>query len=75
MPTYDYRCQACGHTFEAFQSMADAPLTDCPECQGRVQRLFGTGGGFLFKGSGYYVTDNRKGNSEKSPAPAASSAS
>ena len=57
MPTYEYECQKCGHRFEEFQSMKDAPLTKCPECKGKVKRLIGAGAGFLFKGSGFYITD------------------
>lgn len=60
MPTYDYRCNACGHTFEEFQSMSEAELRKCPECgKLKLERLIGGGAGFLFKGSGYYVTDYR----------------
>jgi putative FmdB family regulatory protein len=50
MPTYDYRCKSCGYEFEAFQAMSDAPLKECPECQGTVQRLIGGGAGLIFKG-------------------------
>jgi len=61
MPTYDYLCQKCGHRFEAFQSMKDPRLTDCPveNCDGAVKRLLGTGAGIIFKGSGFYQTDYR----------------
>ena len=59
MPTYDYECSKCGHRFEEFQSMKDKPLTKCPKCGGKVKRLIGTGAGFLFKGSGFYITDYR----------------
>lgn len=77
MPTYEYECQRCGFTFERFQSMTAEPLKRCPECRGKVKRLFGTGAGILFKGSGFYETDYRsksyaeaaKKDSEK-PAPA-----
>jgi len=60
MPTYDYSCQACGHDFEAFQSMTAAPLRKCPVC-GKLQlkRLIGMGAGVIFKGSGFYETDYR----------------
>ena len=60
MPTYDYVCQTCAHEMEAFQPMAAAPLTLCPQCQGSLKRKFGAGGGIIFKGTGYYVTDNKK---------------
>jgi len=60
MPTYEYECQKCGHAFEVFQSIKDAPKKTCPECRGRVKRLLGTGAGLLFKGSGFYITDYRK---------------
>lgn len=64
MPHYDYRCEACGHQFEAFQSMKDAPLRSCPECRKpRLVRLIGAGAGLLFKGSGFYSTDYRSGGS------------
>ncbi|MEO5715128.1 MAG: FmdB family zinc ribbon protein [Luteolibacter sp.] len=61
MPNYDYECQKCGKRFEVFQGMNDAKLTDCPQegCDGTVKRLLGTGGGILFKGSGFYQTDYR----------------
>ena len=60
MPTYDYRCNACGHEFEEFQMMSEAELKKCPECKkNKLERLIGMGAGFLFKGSGYYQTDYR----------------
>lgn len=61
MPTYDYQCEKCGHRFEAFQSMKDAKLENCPqqECDGKVKRLLGTGAGLIFKGGGFYQTDYR----------------
>ena len=61
MPTYDYKCEKCGHQFEAFQSMKDDRLEDCPrdDCDGGVKRLLGTGAGIIFKGSGFYETDYR----------------
>ena len=83
MPNYDYECQKCGKRFEVFQSMNDAKLTDCPEesCDGTVKRLLGTGGGIIFKGSGFYQTDYRSSSYQagakaesgagKSEAPAA----
>ena len=61
MPNYDYECQQCGQRFEVFQSMNDPKLTLCPDenCAGSVKRLLGTGGGIIFKGSGFYQTDYR----------------
>ncbi len=60
MPTYDYECDACGHKFEHFQGIKDDVLKKCPECKkNKLRRLFGTGGGLLFKGSGFYKTDYR----------------
>ena len=60
MPTYDYKCSACGHAFEEFQSITAAPLRKCPACKkSRVKRLIGTGAGIIFKGSGFYQTDYR----------------
>src|SRR5580704_7266047 len=60
MPTYEYECQKCGHHYELYQSIKDGPKRTCPKCHGRVKRLFGTGAGLLFKGSGFYITDYRK---------------
>ena len=59
MPTYDYECKKCGHTFEIFQSIHAKALTKCPKCKGKIQRLIGSGGGILFKGTGFYQTDYR----------------
>jgi len=60
MPTYDYECQACGHTFEKFQSITASAIRKCPECKKlKVKRLIGTGAGVIFKGSGFYQTDYR----------------
>ncbi|MBN1675192.1 MAG: zinc ribbon domain-containing protein [Kiritimatiellae bacterium] len=52
MPTYEYECENCGHRFEQFQNMSEAPLKTCPECGQAVRRLIGTGAGIIFKGSG-----------------------
>jgi len=61
MPTYDYECKACGHTFEELQSFSDAPLAKCPKCKkNKLERLFGGGGAIIFKGSGFYETDYRR---------------
>ncbi len=59
MPTYEYECTKCGHEFEKFQSMKDEPLKRCPKCRCKVRRVFGSGAGILFKGSGFYQTDYR----------------
>jgi len=60
MPTYDYRCNACGHEFELFQRMSESPRRKCPECaQNKLERLIGAGAGVIFKGSGFYETDYR----------------
>ena len=62
MPTYDYECTKCGHSFDAFQSMSDDPLVKCPGCgKNGLRRLIGGGLGVIFKGSGFYVTDSRTG--------------
>jgi putative FmdB family regulatory protein len=69
MPTYDYRCDACRHEFDAFQSISDAPLRKCPKCgKQRLRRLIGAGAGIIFKGSGFYETDYKRsrGGGEKS---------
>ncbi len=60
MPTYDYKCEACGKKFEHFQSMKEDPLKKCPKCgKNKVKRLIGGGGGVIFKGKGFYETDYR----------------
>jgi len=62
MPTYQYVCNDCGHEFEEFQSISELPLTECPRCAGAVERVISGGAGFLFKGSGFYITDYRSKN-------------
>lgn len=60
MPTYEYRCDACGYEFERFQPITAGPVRACPRCEKRsVQRLITGGAGVLFKGSGFYQTDYR----------------
>ena len=67
MPTYEYECQCCGHRFEEFQSITAEPRQTCPEanCLGPVKRLIGMGGGLLFKGTGFYITDYRSDGYQK----------
>jgi putative FmdB family regulatory protein len=66
MPTYEYRCEGCGHEFEELQSFKDEPLKVCPKChEERLRRLFGTGAAILFKGSGFYETDYRSESYKK----------
>ena len=65
MPTYEYKCNECAHQFEAFQSIKDEPLKICPSCGGAIQRLIGGGNGFIFKGSGFYITDYRSKDYKK----------
>jgi putative FmdB family regulatory protein len=60
VPTYQYACTACGHQLEAVQSFSDDPLTECPECEGRLRKLY-SAVGIVFKGSGFYRTDSRNG--------------
>lgn len=65
MPAYDYRCRDCGHEFETYQSFTDDALTQCPECQGALRKVFGSVG-ISFKGSGFYKNDSRSGSSKGS---------
>jgi putative FmdB family regulatory protein len=71
MPTYDYKCRSCGHVFEEFHMMSDPAPETCPECGGPVERLIGGGVGIIFKGSGFYVTDNNGTKKPTSEKPAA----
>jgi putative FmdB family regulatory protein len=71
MPTYQYACTECGHAFDQFQSFSDDSLTECPECSGKLRKLFNAVG-VVFKGSGFYRNDSRA-TSVSSDAPAASS--
>jgi len=58
VPTYQYACTECGHAFEQVQSFSDDTLTVCPECQGKLRKIFNAVG-VVFKGSGFYRTDSR----------------
>ena len=62
MPTYAYACTECDHRFEAVQSFSDDSLTVCPECEGRLRKIFNAVG-IVFKGGGFYRTDSRSGSS------------
>lgn len=76
MPTYQYRCTSCETDLEAVQKFTDDPLTDCPECDGTLRKVYNAVG-VVFKGSGFYATDNRtkgKTNAAK-PAETAGTAS
>ena len=64
MPFYEYKCSNCGFELEELQKMSDEPLTTCPNCKKEtLQKLIGTGGGLIFKGSGFYLTDYKKKSS------------
>ena len=65
MPTYQYACTECGHAFEQFQSFSEDSLTVCPECDGRLRKLFNAVG-VVFKGSGFYRTDSRSSSTSSS---------
>jgi putative FmdB family regulatory protein len=75
MPTYEYACRSCGHTFEVVQSMSDDPLTTCPRCEGELRKVFAPPA-IAFKGSGFYATDHGKKarDAEKPPDKAADKA-
>jgi putative FmdB family regulatory protein len=64
MPTYEYACKACDHRFEIEQSFHDDALTDCPECQGTLRKVF-SAAGIIFKGSGWHVKDYAGSSSSK----------
>ncbi|MEW4528531.1 zinc ribbon domain-containing protein [Maioricimonas sp. JC845] len=69
MPTYDYQCKKCDHTWELFQSITANPVRKCPEC-GKLsaKRVIGPGAGIIFKGSGFYQTDYRSDSYKKAAA-------
>lgn len=76
MPTYEYACTSCGHEFEQFQSMKDAPLKECPACgKKKLKRLVGGGAGLIFKGSGFYITDYKKKSGGETKASESKSSS
>ncbi len=67
MPTYEYECKFCTHTFEAFQKITAVPLDKCPKCGKGVRRLISAGGGIIFKGPGFYATDYKKNPPKPEP--------
>ncbi|HLZ20542.1 MAG TPA: FmdB family zinc ribbon protein [Ktedonobacterales bacterium] len=71
MPTYDYSCRSCGARFEVWQKMSDEPLTTCPTCGSEIHRIVYPVG-LVFKGSGFYSTDNRKSGSNGAKSDTAS---
>ncbi|GAA2419135.1 FmdB family zinc ribbon protein [Mycolicibacterium llatzerense] len=74
MPTYSYACTECDNRFDAVQAFSDDALTECPKCQGRLRKLFGSVG-VVFKGSGFYRTDSRDSKSSSTAAAPAKSES
>ncbi|MGA5506775.1 FmdB family zinc ribbon protein [Streptomyces umbrinus] len=72
MPTYQYQCTECGEGLEAVQKFTDDALTVCPNCDGRLKKVF-SAVGIVFKGSGFYRNDSRGSSSSSSPAPASKS--
>jgi putative FmdB family regulatory protein len=68
MPTYVYECGRCGHRFELLQGINDPPRQRCPECRGKVRRVLLPGGGLIFKGSGFYITDYKRKEESTSEA-------
>ncbi|MER5535480.1 FmdB family zinc ribbon protein [Streptomyces mirabilis] len=67
MPTYQYQCTECGEGLEAVQKFTDNALTECPNCGGRLKKVF-SAVGIVFKGSGFYRNDSRGSSSSSSPA-------
>ncbi|WP_084670862.1 FmdB family zinc ribbon protein [Sporichthya polymorpha] len=74
MPTYQYACTECGHEFEAVQKFSDSALTECPNCTGKLRKVF-SAVGVVFKGSGFYRTDSRSSNGSSSSSSTSSSSS
>ncbi|MEU2743459.1 FmdB family zinc ribbon protein [Streptomyces sp. NPDC059697] len=74
MPTYQYQCTECGEGLEAVQKFTDDALTECPNCGGRLKKVF-SAVGIVFKGSGFYRNDSRGSSSSSSPASKPSTSS
>jgi putative FmdB family regulatory protein len=70
MPIYTYRCRTCDYEFDKEQRMSEDPLTDCPDCGQPQLRKVVNSVGVVFKGSGFYVTDNRNGSAKAAGAKA-----
>jgi putative FmdB family regulatory protein len=75
MPTYEYKCQKCGHDFSEFQRIVDPPIKDCPKCKKKdcVEQIISGGSGLIFKGSGFYETDYKRKSSGGSSTSSSSS--
>ena len=73
MPTYQYRCTSCANELEAVQKFTDDPLTDCPDCDGNLRKVYNAVG-VVFKGSGFYATDNRTKGKTNAAKPVETSA-
>lgn len=74
MPTYEYACSTCGHRFDVRQSFSEDPINECPECGASVRRVLYPAG-VIFKGSGWYATDNRKGSASHTSSTTATDSS
>ena len=72
MPTYEYACADCSHVFDIFQSFSDDSLTECPECGGKLRKVFSPAG-VVFKGSGFYRTDSRSASSSSTSGSSSTS--
>jgi len=57
VPTYEYRCEECGHVLERLHGMREEPDVECPRCSSKTNRVISGGSGIIFKGSGFYATD------------------
>ena len=74
VPTYSYACTACDNKFDIVQSFSDDSLTECPQCEGKLRKLFNSVG-IVFKGSGFYRTDSRSGSTASESASTSTSSS
>ena len=74
MPTYSYECGSCAHVFDVFHGMSADPKIKCEKCKKKCHRLFGTGAGIIFKGSGFYETDFKEKKGKAPDAPKSDSA-